>query len=91
MVAIREIPLAEFLSDWGAYVQPNGALFTHTQIADKDRHHVWTITDDDDAYAGFIAIPGLHIDDRYGYCMTREPWSPEFRAAGSYAIWINSD
>ncbi len=91
MAAIEEVGFDEFLAAWGAHVQANGDPFTPEQVAELDRHHVWTITDDDDAYPGFVAIPGTHIDDRYGHCVTRKPWTADFRRAGSYAVWKQTD
>lgn len=87
MASIIEIKLLEFVNTWGAHVQPNGDPYTRDQVAELDHHYVWTITDSDDVYPGFIALPGFHIDDRYGHCVTKVAWTEEFYRAGSYAIW----
>lgn len=86
-VTITEIPLVDFINTWGAQVQPNGDLFSHQQVAELDPHKVWTITDDDPVYAGFIALPGFYIGAYSGFCVTTVPWTEEFYRAGGYAVW----
>lgn len=79
------IPEDEFHEQWGAHVQSDGNLFEFADVREKPLNLVWTIVDTDEGH--WIAIPGFHIVNRLGYCMTTKPWTGQ----GQEAYWFFDD
>lgn len=82
------IPISseEFVVQWGGRVHASGRFFTREEVRTMDYHHVWTVTDQEAAHVGLVAVPGEFGDAYYGYCVTDHPWAWDFYKAGGYAV-----
>ena len=79
------IPEDVFVEQWGAHVSTTGDLFDYSQVCNLPINMVWTIVDTDEGH--WVAIPGFHIVNKLGYCLTVKPWvdgTPE-------AYWFYDD
>jgi hypothetical protein len=71
-----KITEAEFVAKWGARVADNGDLLEYHQVKGLPIARVWTIVEtgdpDDESW---YALPGFHIVNKLGYCVTRRRWT----------------
>ena len=63
----------DFRNVWGAHVSCTGDLFNYAQVHGLPLNMVWTIVDTDEGH--WIAIPGFHVVNKLGYCLTQLPWN----------------
>lgn len=76
---------SDFVELWGAHVHPSGDLLQHEDVVNQPLHQVWTIVETDEDH--WIAMPGFHVVNRIGYCLTTKPWedgTPD-------AFWFEND
>ena len=68
---------ADFDETWGAYVRDSGDFFSHADVLSKNLHEIWTIVEaesDEGMYTHLVALPGFHVVNNVGYCLTAKPW-----------------
>lgn len=62
------------------------------EFEDTLTHHlstVWTLLDgDEDSYQ--YAVPGYHIVNKFGYCVTEVPWT-ELPEGVEQALWVGPE
>ena len=63
----------------------NGDVWEYEDTLAHDVHCVWTLVDGDngDPYI----VPGCHIVNKFGYMVTRNPWTDAQEADGLLVKW----